>query len=197
MLDIIERQITEKGWLSLSTLYFDNAYSIDVYNTRGAVAYSKADQCFFALNGLDSTDTAIVEHKVAVYDNHHIGNQVNLTVSGEEHLQHYDIALYAHYRLLFNDMDSSIIKADEIPEIQIPTPDEVKALTMNEETGLFDGTDTVTMLGGNQVSTIGFYEKCGFARSHRVKNFFVDNYDHVIIEDGKQLVDMVYLKMSL
>ena len=105
MLDIIERQITEKGWLSLSTLYFDNAYSIDVYNTRGAVAYSKADQCFFALNALDSTDTAIVEHKVAVYDNHHIGNQVNLTVSGEEHLQHYDIALYAHYRLLFNDMD--------------------------------------------------------------------------------------------
>ena len=159
MLDIIERQITEKGWLSLSTLYFDNAYSIDVYNTRGAVAYSKADQCFFALNALDSTDTAIVEHKVAVYDNHYIGNQVNLTVSGEEHLQHYDIALYAHYRLLFNDMDSSVIKADEIPEIQIPTPDEVKALTMNEETGLFDGTDTVTMLGGNQVSTIGFYDK--------------------------------------
>lgn len=50
---------------------------------------------------------------------------------------------------------------------------------------------------GESPSTIGFYEKCGFARSHRVKNFFVDNYDHAIIEDGKQLVDMVYLKMLL
>ena len=50
---------------------------------------------------------------------------------------------------------------------------------------------------GETSSTLGFYEKCGFVRSHRVKNFFVDNYDHVIIEDGKQLVDMVYLKMSL
>lgn len=50
---------------------------------------------------------------------------------------------------------------------------------------------------GETPSTLGFYEKCGFVRSHRVKNFFVDNYDHVIIEDGKQLVDMVYLKMSL
>lgn len=50
---------------------------------------------------------------------------------------------------------------------------------------------------GETPSTLGFYEKCGFVRSHRVKNFFVDNYDHVIIEDGKQLMDMIYLKMSL
>ena len=50
---------------------------------------------------------------------------------------------------------------------------------------------------GETSSTLGFYEKCGFIFSHRVKNFFVDNYDHVIIEDGKQLVDMVYLQMAL
>ena len=50
---------------------------------------------------------------------------------------------------------------------------------------------------GETPSTLGFYEKCGFVRSHRVKNFFVDNYDHVIIEDGKQLMDMIYLKVSL
>lgn len=50
---------------------------------------------------------------------------------------------------------------------------------------------------GETPSTLDFYEKCGFVRSHRVKNFFVDNYDHVIIEDGKQLVDMLYLKISL
>ena len=29
---------------------------------------------------------------------------------------------------------------------------------------------------------------------HRVERFFTDNYDHPIIEDGIQLVDMVYLK---
>lgn len=42
-----------------------------------------------------------------------------------------------------------------------------------------------------------FYEKCGFKKSHIVKNFFVDNYDHPMYEDGKQLVDMVYLKRHL
>ena len=57
---------------------------------------------------------------------------------------------------------------------------------------------TTLLVGtGESPSTLGFHEKCGFVRSHRVKNFFVDNYDHAIIEDGKQLVDMVYLKMLL
>ncbi len=47
---------------------------------------------------------------------------------------------------------------------------------------------------GDSPLSIPFYNSCGFRESHRVKNFFVDNYDHPIIEDGKQLKDMVYLK---
>ena len=50
---------------------------------------------------------------------------------------------------------------------------------------------------GDCPSTISFYKSCGFTESHRVKNFFVDNYDHLIFEDGIQLVDMVYLKKEL
>lgn len=46
---------------------------------------------------------------------------------------------------------------------------------------------------GDSPLTIPFYKKCGFTESHRVKNFFLDNYDHPIIEGGKQLIDMVYL----
>ncbi|MDO5396993.1 MAG: GNAT family N-acetyltransferase [bacterium] len=47
---------------------------------------------------------------------------------------------------------------------------------------------------GDSPLTVPFYEKCGFQRSHVIKNFFTDNYDHPIFECGKQLVDMVYLK---
>lgn len=59
--------------------------------------------------------------------------------------------------------------------------------------------DCRTMLVGTGDSplTIPFYEKCGFSESHRIKNFFTDNYDHPIFEAGKQLVDMVYLKKDL
>ena len=50
---------------------------------------------------------------------------------------------------------------------------------------------------GDTPRIIRFYEKNGFSLSHRLPNFFVDNYDHLIIEDGVQLVDMVYLKKEL
>ena len=42
-----------------------------------------------------------------------------------------------------------------------------------------------------------FYEKNGFVISHRIKNFFVDHYDHPMFDNGVQLVDMVYLKKEL
>lgn len=50
---------------------------------------------------------------------------------------------------------------------------------------------------GDGPVTVPFYEKCGFQKSHVVKNFFTDNYDHPIIENGVQLIDMVYLKKHL
>lgn len=46
---------------------------------------------------------------------------------------------------------------------------------------------------GDSLLTIPFYKTCGFVETHRVKNFFTDYYDHPIFEDGKQLIDMVYL----
>lgn len=46
-------------------------------------------------------------------------------------------------------------------------------------------------------SILRFYEKCGFIKSHVVKNFFTDHYDHPMYEEGQQLIDMIYLKMDL
>ncbi len=55
-----------------------------------------------------------------------------------------------------------------------------------------------TMLVGTGDSpiTISFYKSCGFIYSHRIPNFFTDNYDHPVFEAGKQLKDMIYLKIS-
>jgi len=50
---------------------------------------------------------------------------------------------------------------------------------------------------GDVPKSISFYEKNGFSISHRAENFFTDNYEHLMFEDGIQLVDMVYLKKEL
>jgi len=54
------------------------------------------------------------------------------------------------------------------------------------------------LVGTGDVPTIlSFYENCGFEKSHRIRNFFTDNYDHPIFEEGVRLIDMVYLKKEL
>lgn len=50
---------------------------------------------------------------------------------------------------------------------------------------------------GDSPLTIPFYLKCGFKPSGRIKNFFVDNYNHPIYEAGQQSIDMVYLKKKI
>ena len=63
---------------------------------------------------------------------------------------------------------------------------------------MYSGQYAVLRVGtGDSPLTIPFYEKCGFRRSHTVKNFFTDNYDHPIYECGIQLIDMIYLQRKL
>lgn len=50
---------------------------------------------------------------------------------------------------------------------------------------------------GENNKTLKFYKKRGFQEIHRLKNFFIDNYSHPIYENGKQLIDMIYLKKIL
>ena len=62
----------------------------------------------------------------------------------------------------------------------------------------YKGDFSVLQVGtGDSPLTVPFYEKCGFVRSHTVKNFFTDNYDHPIYECGVLLTDMVYLRKKL
>ena len=62
----------------------------------------------------------------------------------------------------------------------------------------YRGKYSILQVGtGDRPLSIPFYEKCGFVRSHIIPNFFTDNYDHPIYEDGVQLVDMVYLQRQL
>lgn len=62
----------------------------------------------------------------------------------------------------------------------------------------YRGQYAVLQVGtGDSPLTIPFYKACGFIRSHRVENFFVDHYDHPIFEGGIRLTDMIYLRREL
>ncbi len=50
---------------------------------------------------------------------------------------------------------------------------------------------------GDSPVILSFYEHRGFVISHRLKNYFLENYDHPMYENGEQLRDAVYLKKEL
>ncbi len=50
---------------------------------------------------------------------------------------------------------------------------------------------------GEAPGNLTFYQRCGFTESHRVRNFFIDHYDHPIVEEGVLLRDMIYLRRAL
>jgi GNAT superfamily N-acetyltransferase len=69
---------------------------------------------------------------------------------------------------------------------------------LNHILSYYKGKYTTMLVGTGDIPwIIQFYQKNGFRISHRVKNFFTDNYEHPIFEDGVQLIDMVYLSKSL
>ena len=49
---------------------------------------------------------------------------------------------------------------------------------------------------GEDDKILTYYKSFGFIYSHTIKDFFINNYDHEIFENGKQLRDMIYLKID-
>lgn len=45
-------------------------------------------------------------------------------------------------------------------------------------------------------SAIGFYQSYGFENSHRIENFFINNYNHLMIEKGMVLKDYDLFKVK-
>lgn len=69
---------------------------------------------------------------------------------------------------------------------------------LNHIFAYYKGKYTTMLVGTGDIPWIlQFYQKNGFRSSHRIKDFFTDNYDHPMFEDGVQLVDMVYLSKRL
>ena len=62
----------------------------------------------------------------------------------------------------------------------------------------YKGIKQIMQVGtGDSVQTTSFYRSCGFLYSHTIPHFFVDHYDHPILEEGKLLQDMIYFRKEL
>ena len=67
----------------------------------------------------------------------------------------------------------------------------IKELCKNKYLNIIVGT------GDCGIQQINFYEKNGFRKSDIRKNFFIENFEKPIFENGIQLKDMIMLKCEL
>lgn len=154
--EYVRKVIEEKGWLAISSLCFDNAYIINIFNTSGYVAFSPSEQMYMSYNSLDTTDTEAIESQYCIIPMHETACQMAITFADEECLQHFDMASYGHYNFLYND------EADKAAFAKIPTKDEIMACVKDPDTGLYTGpgiTVNATRLSGKDQSVIPMYEE--------------------------------------
>ena len=167
MKDLCVARLTDPGWLALSSIYFDNSYVITVYSTRGYVAYSPSEECFFSSNSMDSTDTANIEARFNIIDGElsrrHIGMQQTVTCISIEHMQHFDYANYSHYCFYWDEqipteaeLDAFTLDPDVPTEPDPEDPFRVKPIPHSLYLG--NGLDTTVMLDGRELSTIPLYK---------------------------------------
>ena len=60
-----------------------------------------------------------------------------------------------------------------------------------------DSCHTMFVGTGDSQQTVGFYRSCGFTYSHTIPDFFTRHYDHLIVEEGKVLRDMICFRKEL
>ena len=149
--DFFYESLKKLDWLGISTLYFDNAFMIEIPNCEGYIAQCTSNECFFVMKHLDHTLSSIVEGKYAVMDQYSIGPQTNITVASTNHLQHFDLALYTRKNYYSNDQK-------KMPYPKIPTRAEIMGMTIDPETGFAAGADEVTRMNGVQQAAICMFE---------------------------------------
>ena len=133
----LQKVISEKGWLAISSLYFDNSSICDVMASGGHVAFCEATNSVYWFTILDSTDTSLVEHNYSIMSHRKIGQQIVLVQQDLDCLQHVQYAMYAHKRFFQN------VEGESLPYPTLPAEAELAALELDEETGLYSGTDGV------------------------------------------------------
>lgn len=134
--DRLIKVIDEKGWLALSSIYFDNAVALTMNTSSGRVAYSKSEGLVFWISNQDILDSANTENGLIHMDPSFMGHQTHLVVQDIECTQHFTMALYAKMNFYWDGQDA-------FPVPKIPTKDEIMAMEKDEATGLYPGTDTI------------------------------------------------------
>ncbi len=119
VLELLTDRVNADGWLSVSSLFFDNALTVHIPTAKGYIAYSPSAKAFFILRPSDSTDSGFTEaNYIFVNKPNVIEMQKGITVVDANTLFHWDAALYSRASYY------NIVK-DEFPLPTFPSKEDI------------------------------------------------------------------------
>ena len=140
------------GWFGIGNIFIDNGLVVNPFTVYGTVCYSESAEQLFTTGKYDTENTGVLQEHYLVTPPKFVGFQQTIVCVQFASIQHIDVHMFS--QSYFFDM-----KAENpvYPTPKIPSEEFALSLAKDEETGLYDNTDTYTRMDGNDISTLNIY----------------------------------------
>ena len=143
---LLTKQVKENGWLSLSSITFDNNSVYNVFACNGNIGICEDQGILVYMSLEDITNSGMIMNKLATANKEQIGHVRTNAFQDMDCLQWFQAATYNYYRQYFGYKTIKVDKIDDIindsyPVATFPTEAEIMNCTYNPDTKSWEGSD--------------------------------------------------------
>ena len=181
-------QIQKNGWMSISSLTFDNLSVANVVMQSGAIGIDTANNlCIFQSNE-DIVYTQIIENKAVTFDKRRIGHMKTIVFQDLDCLQWFQAAQYTFNYTYENPAKTFDDMANHPwPITTYPSEADILSATFDEETGLWTCPNVATALDTGALEERSviplFEEEAKTMSSAIVSEWFIWYTQHNLFKD--------------
>lgn len=145
--ELLVKQVQNHGWLSVSSVTFDNVSVVNIAHQSGDVGIDVNNGIVIWTSTEDTANTQIIMNKVATQDVRKIGLAQTVVMQDIDCLQWWQAALLTYNYTLENPAKTfDDMKNHPIPTITYPSESDILSATYDEETGLWTCPNVATAL---------------------------------------------------
>lgn len=146
--NLLVEQVKSNGWLSLSSITFDNNSVYNVFACSGNIGICEDKGILVFMSLEDVTNTTMIMNKLATTKDEYVGQVRTNTFQDMDCLQWFQAATYNYYRNFIgykfkqeNDIDH--IADETYPVATWPSDQDILGCTYNPDTKLWEGMDNL------------------------------------------------------
>lgn len=184
-------QIQANGWMSISSITFDNASTLNVVQSSGAVGIDVTNGICVYRSCEDTANTQLIENKAVTFDKYHIGMMQTIVMHDMDCLQWYQNALYT-FRYTYDNPAKTFddMKNHPWPLTTYPSEADILAATFDPDTKLWTCNGVATALDTGKLKERSviplFDEEAKTMSSAIISEWYIWYTEHQLFKDFVQ-----------